>query len=329
MRRREFIIVVVAVAAWPLTGWAQRSAKVHRIGILSGASLSAPANAHLRHAFVEALRERGWVEGDNLAIEARATEGKAERFPELAAALVALNVDVIVATNSQAVSAARQTTGTTPIVMLDVSHPVEAGFVASLARPGGNVTGLTNQLKDINGKHYALLREIKPDLERMAVLFTPSNIGSALGVRDQQDGVAKQLGTSVLAVPVDSPADVETAFATIAREQAQVLQVHPTPVINIARARIVTLSIEYRVPTITAFKAFVRDGMLMSYGPDQADSWRRAASYVDRILKGVAPADLPVEQPTKFELVINLKTAKALGLTLPNSLLTRADEVIE
>lgn len=332
MRRREILALFLAFAVAPAANGpaaAQGAEKgTRRIGLLTGAPVAAPALVGLREALVGALREHGWDEGRNLVIESRATEGRPERFQALAAELVALNVDVIVAPNSQAVSATMARTRTIPIVMINVSHPVAAGFVASLARPGGNVTGVTNQAKDIVPKHIELLGEITPGLDKIALIFTPSNAGSALGMREHEQ-VVRRLGLAYLPVPVDGPGDIEPAFALLARERPQILLIHPTPVTIIHRARILALAIERRLPTATLFRAFAQDGGLIRYGPSQAESWRRAGAYVDRILKGMSPADLPVEQPTRFELLINLKTAQARGLTIPPTLLARADEVIE
>jgi putative ABC transport system substrate-binding protein len=331
MRRRAFIL---ALGAALLTGGigvplSAQTTKIARVGILSGASLSTPANARFREAFVASLRQLGWEEGKNLIVEARATEGRAERFAEHATELVALRVDVAVGSNSQSIQALKDKTSTIPIVMLDVSHPVEAGFIASLARPGGNITGLTNQLKDVDAKAFGLLREVKPGMDRAGVVYTPSNAGSALAVKQALETIPERLGVSLVPVPIDSAADIDTALAVIDREGLHALQIHPTPVINTNRARIAALLIERRVLTVTGYSILVRDGILMSYGPDQVESWRGAAVYVDRILRGAKPADLPVQQPTKFLFVINLKTAKALDLTIPPTLLARADEVIE
>jgi putative ABC transport system substrate-binding protein len=241
---------------------------------------------------------------------------------------MASSPDVIVATNSQAVAAAMSQTSSIPIVMLDVSHPVEAGFIKSLASPGSNVTGLTNQSKDIAAKHYDLLREINPRVERVALLFTPSNAGSVLGFQDQT-ATAQQAGISVIPVPFESAADLDSAAQIVRQGSAQALQVHNTPVALMNRLLIAKLAIELGLPTISFYPTMARDGLLMSYGADQAESWRRAATYVDRLLKGESPSDLPVEQPTAFKLVLNLKTANALGLSIPPTLLARADEVIE
>src|SRR5215204_6448811 len=268
MRRRKFIL---ALGAALLNGGmvvpvSAQTTKIARVGILSGASLSTPANAHFREAFIESLRKLGWEEGKNLIVEARATEGRAERFAEHAAELVALQVDVAV---------------------------------------------------------------VKPGIDRAGVLYTPSNVASALAVKEAVETIPERLGVSLVPVPIDSAADIDTALAVIDREGLRALQIHPTPVIIANRARIASLLIERRMLTVTATNTLVRDGILMSYGPDQVESWRAAAAYVDRILRGAKPADLPVQQPTKFLFVINLKTAKAIGVEISPSLLARADEVIE
>ena len=330
MRRRDVLAAPVAMVAGIRRGTAhaQGTAKIARVGILSGASISTPANPY-RQAFVEALRQRGWEEGKNLILEARAAEGRAERYAEFATELVALNVDVAVGSGSQGTQALKNKTSTVPIVMLDASHPVEAGFVASLARPGGNITGVTPQLNEVNLKALELLRDMQPGINRIGVIYAPSNPGSALALKQALESLPARLGFSLIPVPIDSAADIDTAFTLIDREQLRALHVHPTPVIGTNVARIAALLIERRIPTVTGFNTLVRAGLLMSYGPDQVESWRGAAAYVDRILRGAKPADLPVEQPTKFLLVINLKTAQAIRVDFPPALLARADEVIE
>jgi putative tryptophan/tyrosine transport system substrate-binding protein len=328
MRRRQFIGTLAGAL---LTGGIVAPATaqtVVRVGILTGASISTPANV-FREAFLHVLRQRGWEEGKNLIIEARATEGRAERYAEHAAELVALRIDVAVGSGSQGVQALKAASSTIPIVMLDVSHPIEAGLISSLARPGGNITGVTPQLDEVNAKALELLRELEPDLGRAGILYTPSNAGSALALKESLERIPQRLGMSLVPVPIDSAADIETAFAVIDREGLRAVHIHPTPVIGANRQRIAGLLIERRIPAVTGFNTLVRDGILMSYGPDQVESWRGAATYVDRILRGDKPADLPVQRPTKFQLVINLKTARAMGLTVPPTLLARADEVIE
>ena len=245
-----------------------------------------------------------------------------------AAELLTLSPDVIVASNSQAVAAAKAQTASIPIVMIDVSHPVEAGFIRSLAQPGSNVTGVTNQSKNIAMKHYELLREISPAVQRVALVFTPSNAGSKLGL-EEQTLVASALGIDVIPVPFEGPADVGEATVILKRARAQALQVHTTPVTIVHRAMIAELAMEHDLPTISFNEAMARAGILMTYGANRTESWRRAADYVDRLLRGEKASELPVEQPTRFDLHINLKTAVALRLAMPPTLLARADEVIE
>ncbi len=303
--------------------------KTVRVGILSGASLSTPANAYFREAFVESMRQKGWVEGQNLIVEARATEGKTERYAEFAGELVASNVDVVIASGSQAVQALKAKTATVPIVMLDASHPVEAGFIISLSRPGGNITGVTSQHDEVYVKAIEALKELRPTIDRVGVLYTPSNIGSSLVLKQTSEIIPVRLGIKVFPIPIDNVADIATAFTIIDQEKLVALHVHPTPIINTNRSRIAALAIERGILTATGFSTLVRDGILMSYGPDQVDSWRGAASFVDRILRGAKPAEMPVERPTKFLFVINLKTANALGVAFPSQMLFRADELIE
>ena len=332
MRRRE-VIATLAGAAWalPQRAFSQtppQTSKLVRVGILHGGSLS-PAYRNYRDAFVRTLRHHRWDEGKNLIVEERAADGRAERFAAHAAELVASQVDVAVGSDSQAIQALKEKTSTIPIVMLGAADPIASGFISSLARPGGNITGVTNQYDEIAGKHYELLRELKPGIERVGVLYTPSNSGSAIGKKQFVDEMRKWLGGSLVPVPIDKAEDIEAAFVAIDQNRLQALNVHPTPVISTNRIRITALLIERGLPTTTGSKAMARDGILLSYGPDPVEAWRGAAAYVDRILRGANPAELPVERPTKFELTINMKTAKALGLTIPPTLLARADEVIE
>jgi putative ABC transport system substrate-binding protein len=331
MRRRDFIALLgSAAAASPFETHAQLAIPATaRVGVLTGASISTPSGARFRKAFVEALRRHGWEEGRNLLIEVRASEGRPERYAQLAAELVASNVDVAVGSGSQGVQALKAATASIPIVMLDVSHPIEAGFISSLARPGGNITGVTPQLDETNAKALELLREIKPTIDRIGILYTPSNAGSVLALKQSLADLPQRLGLPLVAVPIDTPSGVEAAFEVIDREGLPAVQIHPTPIVQTNRQRISELFIERRIPTVTGFNTLVRDGILMSYGSDQEDSWRGAAFYVDRILRGAKPADLPVERPTKFLLTVNLKTARAIGVDIPPTLLARADEVIE
>ncbi len=321
------------LAGWllaaPLAAEAQQAAKVARIGFLA---TNLAANPHEHEAFLQGLRDLGYVEGRNVVIEYRSAEGKLERLPALAAELVALKVDVIVAAaGTVAALAARQATRTLPIVFIAVGDPVTTGLVTSLARPGGKVTGLAAFTPELVGKWLELLKQAVPGVSRVAVLWQPG----AVGERTEKDILkgaevaGRALGVRVQFVEARGPADIERAFSDITRARAGALTVVSTPMFGSERRRLVDLAAKNRLPTVYSFRGYVDAGGLMAYGPNLADMYRRAATYVDKILKGAKPADLPVEQPTKFELVINLKTAKALGLTIPPSLLQRADEVLQ
>jgi len=326
--KRRCILSLVGGAAFavalPVLAQQQR---VARIGILSGFPPASPGATALWAPFYAELQSRGWVEGRNLTIEGRYTLGRPERDADFADELVAARVDVILATNSGAVDAVRKATRSIPIVMANVSHAVESGFVASLARPGGNVTGVTNQAGDMQGKFVELVRSMRPDLKRMGVIWSPDNIGSALAFKDAQ-AIAGSLGVLLLSLPADRTADIERLLSAAQREGVQALIVHPTSSIVPAWRQIQAWASEHQVITLGQAQ-WVRGGFLMSYWADTPDLFRIAGTFVDRILRGARPADLPVEQPTKFELVINLKTAKALGIAIPQSLLLRADEVIQ
>jgi putative tryptophan/tyrosine transport system substrate-binding protein len=329
VNRRRFLLTSLAGAfAAPLAAGAQQPAKVFRIGILSNVPPTNPTGAQIWGAFVEGLRELGYTEGQNITIVHRSSEGQFQRLPGLAAELVRLKVDVIVAPASQNVEVARQATRTIPIVMAGSADPVGAGLVASLARPGGNVTGLSMLSLDMAGKQLALLRESVPGVSKVAVLGNPAHevYGRWL---EEVKVVAQSLGVQLQLLEVRRPDDFENAFAAMTRERAGALLHFSDGVSLLHRTRIVELATKHRLPVMYGLREFVDVGGLMVYGPSMRDSFRRAATYVDKILKGAKPADLPIEQPTTFELVINLKTAKALGLTIPPSLLARADQVIE
>jgi putative tryptophan/tyrosine transport system substrate-binding protein len=331
MRRREFIgLLGSAAVAWPLSARAQRGERLRRIGVLANTHPSSSPGAQLTwDAFIAGLRDAGWVGGRNLTIEARWADGKDERFAEFAAELVALNVDVIVALGSTtATEAAKRATSAIPIVFVGISHPIESGFAATFARPGANLTGLANQLGDLWGKIMDLLREIRPDLARIAVMWEPVNSGSFQGHK-AIDEVTSRVGMSLVSLPIGMADDVERAFATIVQEQPQVLVLHPTPIIFLQAKQIIAFAIAQRLPTFSPVSSHARQGGLISYGPDLTVIWARGAHYVDRLLRGEKAAEMPVGQPTKFQLVINLKTAKALGLEITASLLARADEIIE
>ncbi len=301
----------------PLPARAQHPAKVPRIGVLT-------TSASGYEPFRQGLRELGYLEGKNVAIEYRFAEGKLDRLPALAAELVRLKVDIVVAVGAPAVRAARKATETIPIVMA-AADPVGQGFVASLARPGGNVTGLSSLTAGLVGKRFELLKEIIPKLSRVAVLWHPDPTRNWKEIQL----AAREQGLQLQSLEVRGREDLDGAFRAASRERAQALLALRSPTVVAERKRIAELAIQNRLPAIYDDRAHVEAHGLMSYGTNQADLHRRAATYVDKILKGAKPADLPVEQPTKFELVINMKTAKALGLTIPQTLLIRADQVIE
>jgi putative ABC transport system substrate-binding protein len=324
--RRTFIAVAAAWLSAPLAAEAQQVGKVPRIGLLSSFSPSASAVWH--QAFQEGLRDLGWMEGKNIGIEYRYAEGETERLPDLAADLVRLKVDIIVAAFANDALAAKKATRTIPIVMASTGDPVATGLVGSLARPGGNITGLSTMSPDLAGKRLQLLKEIVPKLSRLAVLWNPQAPSSALNWKELQLP-ARELGIQLHSLEVRSPDDFDKAFEAATTAGAGALTIMPDPLFGRNLRRIVDFAAKRRLPSIFHIREFVASGGLVAYGPDRSDLFRRAATYVDKILKGAKPADLPVEQASKFELVINLKTAKALGLTIPQSLLLRADQVIE
>ncbi len=305
---------------------AQQVPKVPRIGLLSPFS---PSDTALWHqAFRQGLRDRGWVEGKNVSIEYRYAEGRHDRIPDLTAELVRLKVDIIVATIGTDALAAQKATRTIPIVMAASGDPVASGLVESLARPGGNITGLSQMAPELAGKRLELLKEIVPKLSRVAVLWNPQGSTSRLSWKEIQLP-ARELRVQLHSLEVRSSNDLDKAFKDATRARAGALAITPDPVFAANLKRIADLAAKSRLPSIFHFREFVDFGGLVAYGPDRSDMFRRAAAYVDKILKGAKPADLPVEQPTRFELVINLKTAKALGLTFPPSVLVRADQVIQ
>ncbi len=323
-----YLLFASVLMAWPALADAQQSARVPRIGWLSIASPT-PAVSHLIEAFWQGLRELGYVEGQNIAVEYRFAEGRPERLSEFAAQLVALKVDIIVAPNPAATQAAKQATSTIPIVFMTVADPVGSGLVASLARPGANITGLTATASPvIYGKHLELLKEIVPKASRMAVLRNPTNPDAAQMLREA-GGAARALGVQLQVLDVRVPNELDSAFARMTRDRAGALLILADTMFFLHREQIAVLATKSRLPAISGAREFAEAGLLMAYGRSLPYDFRRAATYVDKILKGAKPADLPVEQPTKFELVINLKTAKALGLKIPQSVLVRADEVIQ
>jgi putative ABC transport system substrate-binding protein len=326
MRRRHFLAVLGAAAAWPRGAHAQQPAKPRRIGFLGNSTAALEAN--LVTPFREGLRELGYVEGRDIAIEYRWAEGRYERFPGLVSELIAQGVEVIVTTGTPAAFAVKNATASTPCVMVAVGDPVGTGLVTSLARPGGNMTGLTSIAPDLEGKRLGLLREVIPTLAHFAVLWNPANPFHVSSEREVR-AAAQLLRMKVKSLPARSSDELEEAFASIGRERPDALVVLADRIFLHNRARIMDFAAEQRLPGVYAYRELVEAGGLMSYGPNYAHMHRRAAIYVDKILKGASPAGLPVEQPTTFELVINLHTAKALGLEIPPSVLARADEVIE
>jgi len=309
------------------TAVAQPPEKVPRVGYLNPGSLSDPVSQRRLEAFRQGLRDLGYVEGQNIAIESRWAEGKYDRYPALAADLVRLKVDVIVAQGGAATQAAQQATRTIPIVMSVVIDPVGSGLVASLARPGGNVTGLTIMASDLVGKQLELLKELVPKVSRVALLWNPANPGGAPQLR-QAEAAARALGVQLQRLEARDPQEIDSAFAAMTRERAGALLILPDAIFGNQQRQIAELAAKRRLPSLLGVGEYAESGGLMTYSANNLDLERRAATFVDKILKGAKPADLPIEQPSKFELIINLKTAKALGLTIPQSLLRRADEVI-
>jgi putative ABC transport system substrate-binding protein len=307
---------------------AQQPKKVPRIGFLAGFSSFSDRKQRVE-AFLQGLRELGYVEGQNVFVEYRYAGGNADEYPKLAAELVSFRVDLIVVGGGSSLArAAKETTKTIPIVMTGGSDPVGAGLVASLARPGGNITGLTAIAAELAGKRLELLKETLPRLTRVGVLLNPTDQGSAQGLKEIEIA-APTLGLEIQSLQVRSPSNFESAFKAAIAGQARALQVLGSGLIISNRNRIAEFATKNRLPTMFADAAHVEAGGLMSYGPNALDLYRRAATYVDKILKGAKPADLPVEQPMKFELVINLKTAKQIGLTIPPNVLARADKVFK
>jgi len=324
--RRAFIGTLASgLLAAPLAGEAQPAGKMYQIGFLSP---TFPSDAGRLAAFREGLRELSYVEGQNIAIESRWAEGNYDRLPGLAAELVRFKVDIIVTYGTPASQAAKRATGTIPIVMAGAIDPVASGLVTIVARPGGNLTGLSLMAPELVGKQLEILKDVVPKVSRVALLGNPANPGNAPQVRHAQDA-ARALGLRLQPLEARGPSDIDSAFAAMTSEQAGAVMVLVDSMLLDHRTRIADLAARRRLPAVYGLSDHVEAGGLMAYGPNRLDIFRRAATYVDKILKGAKPGDLPVEQPTKFALVINLKTAKALGLTIPPSLLQRADQVIE
>jgi putative ABC transport system substrate-binding protein len=325
VRRRELIALLGSAAAWPLAARAQQAGKLPTVGLLVGTTLliESPRVA----ALVQRLRELGWIEGRTIAIEIRYADGRPERLVEIAAEFTRLKVDVIFTQGTASVIAARQAAADVPIVFAAVADPVSTGLVASLARPGGNVTGLSNQLVDLVGKRIEMLREILPGLHTLAIMANVGNPASLLEMGEVST-IARALSLEVITLEIRRGEDIAPAFEAL-KGHASALYVCADPLLNTNRVRINTLTQGARLPTMYGLREYVEAGGLVSYGPNIVNQYRRAADYVDKILRGAKPADLPVEQPTKFDLVINLTTAKALSLTIPLPLIARADEIIE
>ena len=327
IRRREFVFLMAgATVAWSRGAFAQQTGKVYKIGILTAGARS--EGSWLQSGVRDGLRELGWVEGKNLTFEGRFAENRLNRLPALADELVGLGVDVIVTIGTLAPIAAKRATLTIPIVMASAGDPVGSGLVASLSRPGGNVTGFSLMAPDLAGKRLELLKEILPRITRLAVLWNAANPYSAL-VFKETERAARTLEIEVQSLEVRAPADFDGALDAAAAQHADILIVAEDPLTMDHAGKIAKFAFDHRLPAIPGLKLFANAGGLISYGADLNELFRRSASYIDKILKGAKPSDLPVEQPTRFELVINLKTAKALGLTIPSTLLGLADEVIE
>jgi putative ABC transport system substrate-binding protein len=325
MRRREFIMLLGGAAAWPLSARAQQTGRLPTIGFLGAAT--AAVWAPWAAAFAKRLHELGWTKGRTVVIEYRWAEGLSARFGEIATEFVRFNVDTIVTAGNEPVIAAKQVTSVVPIVFALANDPVATGLVASLAQPGGNVTGMSIQSSELAAKRLELLREILPNLRRLAILANVSSPGSALEMTEAE-AAARMLRLDVTKLEIRGADDIAPAFEAI-KGRADALYVAPSPLVNANRVRIHTLSLSAQLPTVYGFRGYVEVGGLISYGADFTDLFRRTAEPVNKILRGGRPADIPVEQPTKFELVINLKTATALGVTIPDKLLALADAVIE
>lgn len=325
--RRSTLTLMLGLAflVAPLAAGGQQRGKVYRVGFLWDSPAVWP---HALEAFRQGLRELGWVDGRNIVVEYRWAEGRFDRLPALAEELVRLKVDVIVAPTSIYAGAARRATSTIPIVFASHADPIGSGHVASLARPGGNLTGLTIVMSETIAKSLELLKEAIPGLSRVAVLLDPATPSHEPGLKSVE-AMARALKVRLHPVAVHNAAEFDSAFAAVARDRAGAVLVLSTPLFMGGARRLAELAMAHGLPTMFAARDYLEVGGLLSYGPDRADLYRRAASYVDRILKGARPADLPVQQAAKFELVINLRTAKALGLAIPPSILARADEVMQ
>jgi putative tryptophan/tyrosine transport system substrate-binding protein len=329
MKRREFILTLGGATAWPLAVRAQQPDRVRRIGMLIAVAESDPVGQRNAAIFSQSLQELGWTEGRSLSIERRWAGGDVVRSRDYAAELVGLGPDLIVAVGTPSVAALKQATRSIPVVFAIVNDPVAQGFVASMAHPGGNITGFSFLEYSMVGKSLEMLKQVAPSLTRVAVMFNPDTYPYYNIFLRSFEGTARTLSLEVTGAPIRTPADIEETIARLGGPQDSGLLVTPDPFNTVHRKLIMHAAERHRVPASYSYREYVRDGALMSYGADIADIIRRTATYVDRILKGASPTDLPVQAPIKFELAINLKTAKVLGVTIPPSLLALADELIE
>lgn len=328
-KRRKLIVAIGSVVLIePYSSIAQQQEKVWCVGFLTLRNRPASLDSENPGAFRQGMRELGYIEGKNLVIEWRFADGKYDRFPGLAAELVQLKVDVIVAGGTPDTRAAQKATAVIPIVMGNVGDPIGSGLIKSLARPGGNITGSTNMTGDIGPKQLELLLGMVPTLSRVAVLVNPEN-PAHITILKNVEAAARKVGVTILPVEARTAQEIEDGFSMMSRKNAGAVIVEPAGLFNVQRRQISDLAMKKRLPSIHLYREYTVAGGLMSYGPNVADQYRRAASYVDKIFKGAKPGDLPVEQPTKFELIINAKTAKTLGLKIPQSILISADKVIE
>jgi putative ABC transport system substrate-binding protein len=328
MRRREFITLLGGAAAWPLAARAQQPERVRRIGVLSGGDENDPAYKPDVSAFIQALADLGWTDGRNVRIDFRWGSGDINRMRALAQELVGLQPDIIMTSNTPATAALQRDTRTIPMIYVGVTDPVASGLVPRLDRPGGNITGFAANQASLGGKWLELLSEIVPGLKPAAIMFNPDT-SPASAYMPSLETAARSLRVAPIIAPVHSDVEIETAIIALGREPGGGLVVMPGGFMNLHRAPIISAAARNNVPAVYYRSHFARDGGLLSYGADFVDIWRRAATYADRILRGEKPGDLPVQFPTKFEMAVNLKTAKALGLAVPPSILLRADEVIE
>jgi putative ABC transport system substrate-binding protein len=328
VRRREFIAGLAGAAAWPLAARAQQGDRVRRIGVLTGSDENDPAAKPTVSAFTQPLADLGWIDGRNVRMEFRWGGGDTNRMRPLAQELVGLQPDIIVTGTTTATAALQRLTRTIPIVFAGVGDPVASGIVPRLDRPGGNITGFATVEASLGGKWLELLSEIAPGLKRAAIMFNPDTATASLHMPSLETA-ARSLKVEPIITPVHSDVEIEMAINALGREPGGGLVVMADIFMAAHRASIISAAARSKVPAVYWLPEFARDGGLLSYGPDYVDAWRRAASYVDRILRGAKPAELPVQLPTKFEMIVNLKTAKALGLTIPPNLLAIADEVIE